>query len=167
MKYYHDNDKIIFNHLHTDHYAVFLYFLSNNLCTRSNIELASKAYALNKALNGVDIFYEVKMPDIFVLQHPVGTFIGRGHLSKFLAVYQRCTIGANLDNQYPRIGEGVVLFGGASLVGDCHIGDHTWFSVGTTVVNSSIPANSIVFGKSPHLTMKPATKQVIKQFFHV
>jgi serine O-acetyltransferase len=42
----------------------------------ANTTLADRIYYLNKALNGLDLFYEVEMPDVFYLDHPVGTVIG-------------------------------------------------------------------------------------------
>ena len=43
----------------------------------NHTNLAAKVYALNKALHAIDVFYEVELPDLFCLQHPLGTMPGR------------------------------------------------------------------------------------------
>ncbi len=63
--------------------------------------IADKAYALNKALHALDAFYEVELPDVFAVQHPVGTVLGRATYSDYFICYHNCTVGANLDNDYP------------------------------------------------------------------
>jgi serine O-acetyltransferase len=166
LKYYFDGEQAIFNHLHTDQYATFLYFLSNTVHRLGGPPaLAAKLYAANKALHALDIFYEVEMPDVFALQHPVGTVIGRGKFSNYLFVYQRCSVGANLDNRYPTFGEGVVLFGGASVIGDCTVGDNVWLSVGAGVMDEDVPGGSVVFGRSPELVVKGTRRNVVRDMF--
>jgi serine O-acetyltransferase len=166
IKYFCDQGQATFNHLNTDQYAMFLYFLSNSLHRSGGpAELAAKLYALNKALHALDLYYEVEMPDIFALQHPVGTVIGRARFSDYLFIYQRCSIGANLSNQYPVFGKGVVLFGGAAVIGNCTIGDNVWLSVGTTILEQDVPAGQTVFGRSPQLVMKKAKRDVVRDMF--
>jgi len=166
LKYFFDGQQARFNHLHTDQYAMFLYFLSNTIYhLGGNPSLSSKIYALNKALHAVDAFYEVELPDIFAFQHPVGTVIGRGKYSNYFFVYQRCSIGANLDDVYPVIGEGVVMFGGSAIIGNCVVGNNCWLSVGTVVMNQNIASNSYVFGHSPHTIVKKAKKNVVIDMF--
>ena len=67
-KYYTREDgKVLFNHLNGDHYAAFLYFLSNIIWLKSKDgKIPSKIFLLNKALHGIDLLYEVLMPDIFL-----------------------------------------------------------------------------------------------------
>jgi serine O-acetyltransferase len=155
------------NHLYTDQYAVFLYYLSNTLNRRGNSELASKAYIVNKALSGADLFYEVELPEIFAVQHPVGTVLGRGKFANHMLVYQRCSVGANLDNVYPTFREGVVMYGGSAVIGKCEIGPNTWLSIGTTVMDQDVPGNCVVFGRSPNLVIKPTKRNVQRDIFKV
>lgn len=167
-KYFENHGQIYFNHLHTDQYAMFLYYLSNSLYhLNGNLSLASKVYSLNKALHSVDLFYEVDLPDIFYLQHPIGTVLGRARYSNFFFVYQRCSIGANLEHVYPTIGEGVVMYGGSSIIGNCTVGENCWISTGTIVMDQDIPPNSVVFGRSPDLVIKPTKRNVLKDLFQI
>ena len=77
-KYYKRDGGIFFNPYQSGQYSVFLYFLSNTIWKNESGGLtADKIYYLNKALNGVDLFYEVEMPSIFFLDHPVGSVLGR------------------------------------------------------------------------------------------
>lgn len=168
LKYYFDGAQTRFNHLHTDQYAMFLYFLANTIYRREgDLSLAEKLYGLNKALHGIDVFYEVELPDIFAFQHPVGTVLGRAKYSNYLYVYQRCSTGANLKAEYPTLGEGVVMFGGTSIIGNSVVGDNCWFSLGTVIMDLAVPSNSVVFGHSPNTTIKPTTRSVIENIFSV
>jgi serine O-acetyltransferase len=108
-KYFFDGQQAVFNHLHGDQYAMWLYFLANELYRQGGPAAAcSKLFLLNKALHGCDIFYEVVLPSIFLLTHPLGTVLGRGNFSDYLLVYQRCGIGSNHD-VYPTLGAHVTL----------------------------------------------------------
>lgn len=165
-KYLPAGSERAFNHRNTDHYAMFLYLVSNSVFREGGTpELAEKAYALNKALHALDLYYEVALPDIFFFQHPVGTVLGRARYSNYFAVYQRCTIGGK-DRVYPEIGEGVVMYGGSAIIGKCRIGNNVWLSTGTVVLQQDVPDNSVVFGQSPSLTIKPTRRDVCRDFFH-
>ncbi len=166
-KYAHERSEPKFDHLHTDQYAVFLYYLSNSVHQmQGDRRLASKAYALNKALHGLDVYFEVLLPPVFVVQHPVGTVLGRADYGDFLFVYQQCLVGVGVDGQRPVLGNGVVLFGGSSVVGNCRLGSNVWVSAGSLVVDTDVPDNTIVFGRSPDLTIKPTRKEVVRDIFH-
>jgi len=124
IKYFFDGNNVRFNHLNTDQYAMFLYYLSNTIWqVEKDGLLASKLYYLNKALNGLDAFYEVKLTDIFILTHPVGTVLGRGNYSDYFVVYQRVTIGGNTELDYPTLGKGVVMYGGSAVIANVKLGE--------------------------------------------
>ncbi|MGB8170252.1 MAG: hypothetical protein WCF18_22310 [Chthoniobacteraceae bacterium] len=155
-----------FDHLHTDQYAMFLYFVGRALFVRKDDPaLAAKLYALNKALHSIDAFYEVELPDVFLFSHPLGTILGRARYSNYFVVYQHCTVGSNLDGTYPTLGEGVAMYGGSAIIGDCTIGANAALSFGTVIMEENVPANSVVFGRSPALIVKPARRSVIEDRF--
>lgn len=155
-----------FDHLHTDQYAMFLYFVGNSLFRRrDDLALAAKLYALNKALHSIDAFYEVELPDVFLFSHPLGTILGRARYSNYFVVYQHCTVGSNLDGIYPTLGEGVAMYGGSAIVGKCSVGANTALSFGTVVMEEDVPADSVVFGRSPSLVVKPSRRNVIEDRF--
>jgi serine O-acetyltransferase len=166
LKYFQEAGQARFDHLHTDQYAMFLYLLSNTVHRMGgDPRLASKIYALNKSLHGVDAYYEVELPEVFGFQHPVGTVLGRGRYGNYLFVYQRCSVGSNLDGVYPTIGEGVVMFGGSAIIGASTVGNNSWLSVGTVVMDQEVPGNSVIFGRSPNLVRKPTRRDVVRDLF--
>lgn len=164
-KYVPEGAEPYFNHRHTDHYAMFLYLVGNSaLRLGSAAAIAEKSYALNKALHGLDAFYEVELPEVFFFQHPVGTVLGRAKYSNYFVVYQRCTVGAK-DRVYPVIGEGVAMYGGSAIIGDCTVGRNVWLGAGTVIMGENIPDNSAVFAQSPQLVIKPTKRSVFDSFF--
>jgi serine O-acetyltransferase len=166
LKYFNDSGVTRFDHLHTDQYAVFLYLLANTIFREGgDPRLAAKVYALNKALHGVDAYYEIELPQVFAFQHPVGTVLGRARYGEYFFVYQRCSVGSNLDGAYPTIGEGVVMFGGSAIIGASSVGDNCWLSVGALVMDTAVPDSSIVFGSSPDLVLKTARRSVVHDIF--
>lgn len=149
-KFYYEDSHTVFNHLNADHMASFLYFLSNSIWKNScNVKLASKIYYLNKIMNGLDLFYSVEMPDIFCLVHPLGSVVGNAKYSDYLVIYQNCTIGSNGEH-YPVIGNGVVLYSGSSVIGNCKIGSDVVFGANSFVINFDVPSNSLVLGIYPN-----------------
>lgn len=165
-KYTRQGDSVCFDHLNTDQYAVFLYYVANSIHQMNgNRELAKKVYALNKALHAVDIYFEFLLPEVFVMQHPVGTVLGRAEYGNYLFVYQQCLVGVGLDGKAPVLGEGVVLFGGSSIIGQSRIGSNAWISAGSLVLDRDIPDDSLVFGRGPDLTVKPTSRNVIRDLF--
>ena len=166
QKYFVEGNRLRFNHLHTDQYAMFLGYLGNALHRAGDAALAAKAYALNKALHALDVFYSVELPDIFYLQHPVGTVLGRAKYANYFFAYQRCSVGGNIDLVYPTLGEGVVMYGGSALIGNCTVGENCWLSIGTIVKDQDLPPNSVVFGCSPQLAIKATKRNVIRDLFN-
>jgi len=165
-KGYGEKGRSVINHLHTDQFATFLYFLSNEAFKKAGCgSTAAKAYALNKALHSVDIFYEVELPPVFYLEHPVGTVLGRARYGNYLMVHQYCTVGSNVEDVYPVLGEGVALYPGSAVIGTSKIGDNCWLSYGSAVKDQEIPADSAVFGISPNAVIKGTKRSVVRDLF--
>ena len=154
-KYYSVGDEVRFDPFHGDHMASFLWFLSNTIYSRSGETLLPSALSyLNRVSHSVDLFYNVQMPEVFLLVHPLGSVIGRATYSKGLVIYQNVTVGA-IDDSYPRLGEWVILYPGSRVIGNASIGSNCVIAPGTQVVNEHVPDNTLVFGLSPWLVMKP------------
>ena len=166
IKYFFDSKNVYFNHLNTDQYAMFLCYLSNTIWREEkNEKLAAKIYCLNKALHGLDAFYEVELPDIFVLIHPVGTVLGRAKYEDYFVAYQRVTVGGNKNLEYPGLGKAVAMFPGSAIIGNCKTGDNCLISIGTVVLEKDVPSNTVVFGTHQELQFKKTTKTVLERFF--
>jgi serine O-acetyltransferase len=167
LKGYFDGQQPCFSHRHSDQYAVFLYYLSNSAFREvPGHPIAEKAYALNKALHALDAFYEVQLPDIFAVQHPVGTVLGRANYSNYFICYHNCTVGANLDNDYPAFGQGIVMYGGGRVIGRTAVGDNTFVSTGAIVIDAgALDGNCILHGVYPNAQRSPTRRKVVRDVF--
>ncbi len=145
-RYFFDGERVLFNHLHGDQYGMFLYFLSNTLYRMGeDTSVCAKLFALNKALHGVDAFYEVELPDVFRWVHPLGTVLGRGNYSDFFLVYQRCGIGSNKD-VYPKLGKFCSMHPGSSILGSCDVGERCELGAEALLLDSSLPEGTLYVG---------------------
>jgi serine O-acetyltransferase len=146
IKYFCDRKNTIFNHLNSDQYSMFLYFLCNTTYKKfGNLELASKFYLLNKSLHGIDVFYEVDLPDVFVFIHPIGTVLGRASYKDFFVVYQRCGVGSNKGSQ-PNLGEYLTLHPGASVLGNSNVGNNCSVASDSLVIDQNIEDKKTYIG---------------------
>jgi len=145
-KYFFDGGQARFSHLHGDQYAMWLYLLSNELFRqKAPADLCAKLFLLNKALHGCDIFYEVELPSIFLLVHPLGTVLGRANYSDYFVSYQRVGVGSNHDI-YPTFGEHVTLRPGAAVLGNCTVGRQCQIGTESLLIDRDLPDNSRYIG---------------------
>jgi serine O-acetyltransferase len=64
--------------LHSSQYCTFLYFLSNTIWLREDEKiLSTKLFLLNKALNGIECFYEIALPEVFLIGHSIGIVLSK------------------------------------------------------------------------------------------
>lgn len=156
-----------FNHLYSDQQAVFLAYLANQLAQESELRwMADKVYCLNKALNGIDVGWAVNLPRVMQVVHGLGTVIGRASFADYLMIYQGCTIGGSPELAYPTLGRGVILYAGSRVIGNAHIGDNVIIGAGAQIVDQDVPADSLVFGQSPNLCIRPSQRKVVGEFFN-
>jgi serine O-acetyltransferase len=169
LKGFFANGEPRFSHWHSDQYAIFLYYLANSAFReRPGHPIADKAYALNKALHALDAFYEVELPEIFAVQHPVGTVLGRATYSDYFICYHNCTVGANLDNDYPALGRGVVMYGGSRVIGKTAVGDNSFVSTGTIVIDGgACEPDSVLHGIYPNAHRSRTERNVMRDIFGV
>ncbi len=154
-RYFFDGQSAVFDHLHGDQYAMWLYFLANSLHrTGGDARICAKLFLLNKALHGCDIYYEVTLPDIFLLVHPLGTVLGRGNYSDYFVAYQRCGVGSNHDI-YPSFGKYVTLRPGAAVLGNSTIGENCQIASDALLIDRDLPDNSVYFGNPKNAFVKP------------
>ena len=145
-KYFFNGQDTVFNHLNGDQYCMFLYYLSNTMYRKGmDSKDCDKIFLLNKMLHGLDAFYEVSLPDIFMVVHPLGTVLGRGKYSDYFLVYQRCGIGSN-QNIYPSLGEFVTLHPGSAVLGNSNIGKTCSIATESLVLDMNLPDNTLYIG---------------------
>lgn len=158
-RYFFDGSTACFDHLHGDQYAMWLYFFARELHLTGGAGCAcKKLFILNKALHGCDIFYEVELPSVFLLVHPIGTVLGRGRYGERFVVYQRCGVGSN-HNVYPEIGAGVTMHPGSSVLGRSHIGDGCTIATESLVLDREVPAGSLYIGSPRDCSVTPRTPE--------
>lgn len=83
--------------------------------------------------------------------HPNGIVIGETtNIGQNCTIYQQVTFGGKnigdaQNNNYPTIGNDVIIFAGAKLIGNIIIGDNVIIGA-NSVVNKSFPSNSVIGG---------------------
>lgn len=146
MKYFYDGKNTLFNYLNGDQYSMYLYIMSYIANEDfQDTAIAEKLYLLNKALHGIDAFYEVKLPKIFLFIHPVGTVLGRASYNDYLMVYQRCGVGTNKNNQ-PHLGSNLTLHPGSSILGKSKIGNNCSVGSDSIVIDQDVESNTVYIG---------------------
>jgi serine O-acetyltransferase len=145
LKHYFNGNEVIFNHLFSDHYVMFLWFLSNVVyLKKGNCSLANKLYYLNKALHGLDCMYDTRLPNIFLFFHSSGTVLGKAKYNDFFVVLHGCTVGLQ-DEKYPVFSKGVSITANSSVIGDCLIGNRCTVSTRTTIFQRNIQDDHTAF----------------------
>nr|WP_309502617.1 hypothetical protein [uncultured Roseovarius sp.] len=155
-KYYSEGGVPFFSPYHSGQYCIFLYYFANTVfhCAGEvSRSLCDKLYFLNKALNCIDLYYEVEMPKVFALDHPVGSVMGRAKYGERFSFSQNCTVGNN-KGIYPKIEKNVKMMSGAKILGKSYIGENSIISANTYIKDETIPDNSMVFGQTPNLVIK-------------
>lgn len=154
-RYFFDGELAVFSHLHGDQYAMWLYILGNELHRQAApAATCSKLFLLNKALHGCDLFYEVELPSIFLLVHPLATVLGRGTYSDYFVAYQRCGVGSNHDI-YPTFDAHVTLRPGSAVLGRSHIGKGCQLAAEALLIDRDLPAGSLYIGNPKTALVKP------------
>ena len=162
-KYFFDGKNTVFNHLNGDQYAMFLYFLGNTMYrAHTDPAFCAKLFLLNKYLHSLDAFYEVELPDIFLLVHPLGTVLGRAKYSNYFITYQRCGVGSN-HNIYPEFGEYLTMHPGSSILGNSKIGKNCKIAAESLVLDENLPDNTLYIGDPKKKYKKISTE--ISQFW--
>ena len=167
LKYFRQNDKSFFNHLHGDHYSMFLYILSNEAYLIQEETLASKLFLLNKSLFGIDAYFSIKLPDHFLFVHPIGTVLGNAKFGDFFVVYQGVTVGSTTYGVYPTFSSSTILYSNSSIIGECQVGKNFVLGANTSLLNTNISDNKIVVGNYPSHSIKENKNGLINNYFKI
>jgi serine O-acetyltransferase len=154
-----------FNPLVSGQYATFLYYLAHEL--RDDQEKATHLFLLNKALNGIDLYYDVIMPDYFLIGHTVGMVFAKATYGDFCVFHQGCTVGRILADR-PILGNGVIIYPGGAIIGRCRVEENTVVSAGVKIINTNTPGNCIVFsGPDGRPVFKPLTENYSARYYQL
>jgi len=147
------------------HDVIFLYFLARAVYIDYDNELlATKIFRLNKVLNGIDLFYEIEMPEIFLVGHTQGIVLAKANYGNRIVLHQNCTVGRKNNNR-PLIEEKVIMFPGSMIIGDCYIRQNTVIAPGVCLVDRETPGNCYVFSGSNGPEIKEARREIWRDYF--
>jgi len=166
VKRYCTNSGAKFDHLYSDQYLMFLWFLGNVLWRKgSESNLLNKVYLLNKSLHSFDCSYNTQLPDVFIVIHGVGTVLGKASYSDYLTVYQGCTVG-QAHGKYPVLGRGAGLGSGAAVLGGCNLQRFVSVGAGCTLVNANVGERSSIYRNADgRLTVKKTSDPISSEYF--
>lgn len=91
--------------------------------------------------------------------HPIGIVIGEGVIiGNKVKIFQNVTLGGarigdGIEGNYPRIGNNVVIFAGAVIIGSISIGDNSIIGANSVVIKD-VPANSTCVGAPGRIIQK-------------
>jgi serine O-acetyltransferase len=157
-----------FNVLQSSQHTIFLYYLANTIWRRSGETAAPvRLFLMNKALNGIDLFYEIAMPPVFYIGHSVGIVLAKAVYGDHLVLYQGVTVGRHKD-QIPKIGDRVVLYPGSAVVAGAVVEDDAVLSQGVRVIGRQVPKGQMVFANgSGELTFRPRPDDLLQEYFRL
>ncbi|OXR48003.1 hypothetical protein PuT2_14930 [Pusillimonas sp. T2] len=156
----------VFDVLHSTQYCTFLYYLANTVWRESgNRQCCTLLFLLNKTLNGIDLFYEIEMPEVFFIGHSVGIVLAKAQYGNYLVLYQNSTVGKN-NGIAPVLEERVVLYPNTAVIGRSIVRRRSIIAQGVSVVNNDTPGNSLVFqGSSGGLIFKGIVRDMYCEYF--
>lgn len=154
-----------FNPQHSSQYCIFLYFLANTIWRESgSTEIPTSLFSLNKMLNGIDLFYEIEMPERFFIGHSVGIVFAKAKYSDYFAVYQNSTVGKN-HGIAPVIESGVLMYPNSAIIGRSLVRSNTVIAQGVGIINKDTPGESIAFRDGDEIKYKPLKRNILKDIF--
>jgi len=156
-----------FDPLHSAHHATFLYHLANEVgVVLGDRATATRLFLLNKALHGLELFYDVEMPEVFALSHTTGLVFAKATFGNQLVFHQNCTVGRKADGHRPVFGNRVVMYPGSMVIGNCQVRDRTVIAPGVCLVDTDTPGDCYVLpGEAGRPVFKALKKDVWRTYF--
>jgi serine O-acetyltransferase len=100
-----------------------------------------------RRITGIDIHPGAKIGDGVFIDHGMGVVIGEtAVIGNNCVIYQGVTLGASTFekvDRHPKIGNNVIIYANASIIGNIHIGDNTIINA-HSLVTRDVPPNTIV-----------------------
>ena len=130
---------------HSSQYCIFLYYLANTIWQREGCnDVCTHLFILNKALNAIDLFYEVEMPEVFFIGHSVGIVLAKATYGNFFVIYQNSTVGKN-HGEAPCLEEGVIMYPNTAIIGPCYVRKGSVIAQGVSIINRDTHSFQIAF----------------------
>ena len=162
-----------FSHMHADQYAQLLYFFGNSLWQESqNRAVCDKLLGMNRALFSLFLSYKCKMPEHFVLGHPIGTILGNADYGDYLVVFQGVTVNTETDengNAAPHLGKGLFLGAHAKIIGRQTVGDRVSVGVGAMLYGQDVPDDHVVLAEEGKTVIRARKRErcMAQNYFNV
>lgn len=94
---------------------------------------------------GFEAGYQTIIGEHLMVPHSNGIVLGRGCIiGDNCKIYQNVTIGRK-NNEYPRIGNNVIIYPGAAVLGNINIGNNVVIGANALVI-SDLPDNAVAAG---------------------
>ncbi len=126
-------------------HAVRLYRLSRRLWLSDHHALALLVEAANRVLTGVEIPPTAEFGDGLVIMHGQGIVVHPlTRAGRDCVLYQQVTIGSrSVHGAPPTLGDGVMLFPGARVLGDITLGNGAIIGANAVVVSDVKPSSVV------------------------
>lgn len=93
-----------------------------------------------------------------MLPHPVDVTVGSASvIGKNVSLYNGVTLGSKYQGgpaEMPRLGNGVIVYTGAKIIGPVVIGDNSEIGA-LALCTKDVPPESVMYGMPPAITIKP------------
>lgn len=101
-----------------------------------------------RKITGIDIHPAAQIGHGVFIDHGMGTVIGEtAVIGDHCVLYHGVTLGANTFekiDRHPKLGQHVIVYANATLLGPIHIGDHSVVAAGAVVVKDAPPYSKLI-----------------------
>jgi len=150
--------------LYSGLHALWWYHIHHWMWKHGWLFLARTLSQFARWLTGVEIHPGAKIGRRVFIDHGMGVVIGEtAEVGDDVTLYQGVTLGGttlNPGKRHPTIGNGVVIGGGAKILGNIHIGDNCRIGAGSVVLRD-VPPDSTVVGVPGHIIFRNGKRVVI------
>jgi serine O-acetyltransferase len=132
--------------------AVVLFRVQEALLLRGRRRLAELVSASNAFLTGAELLVGCEFGPGLVIRHPYGIVVGHGaRAGADCTLLHHSTLGERRADggaapDYPRLGNGVTIGVGASVLGGIHVGDGSHIGAAAVVLHD-VPPRSVAVGQ--------------------
>jgi serine O-acetyltransferase len=146
-------------------HAVWIYRLTHWLWHRHLYLLARLLSQMARLLTGIEIHPGAVIGNRLFIDHGMGVVIGEtAVVGDDVTIYQGVTLGGTSTSRgvkrHPTIGNGVVIGGGAKILGNITVGDNCRVGAGSVVLRS-VPADSTIVGVPGHIVFRNGKRVII------
>jgi len=146
-------------------HAIWFYRV-NSWLWKHQLYLAARFFSqVARWLTGIEIHPGATIGDRLFIDHGMGVVIGEtAEVGNDVTIYQGVTLGGtSLDRgkkRHPTIGNGVVIGGGAKILGNIVVGDNCRVGAGSVVLRN-VPPDSTVVGVPAHIVFRDGKRVII------